>query len=196
MFFVRSLFTTRLRPSLSISTFTLLSSNVHARGAAQLAPKAVKYMKRHKGKLPIPIGGSTKGTVLAYGYYGIRIRGNGMRFSAKQLTTAQEVLKRKLKGIKHAKVYLRLFPDVPVCVKVCQDVPEIVPHEQLCIFLLQGNETRMGKGKGGFEYWATRVGPARVIFEIGTPPGTPTIREELARDGESVSPRAAVSPYV
>ncbi|KAF8582546.1 ribosomal protein L16 [Ramaria rubella] len=161
MSFIRSLLSP-LRPSLSPFVSTLFVNNVQIRGRAQLAPKAVKYMKRHKGKLPIPIGGSTKGTVLAYGDYGIRIRGNGMRFKAKQLTTAQEVLKRKLKGIKQAKIYLRLFPDVPVCVK--------------------GNETRMGKGKGGFEFWATRVGPARVLFEIGTPPGVPPIREEIARD--------------
>ena len=120
MSFIRSLFSP-LRPSLaSFHPTILLPGNVQSRGRAQLAPKAVKYMKRHKGKLPIPIGGSIKGTVLAYGDYGLRIRGNGMRFSAKQLTTAQEVLKRKLKSIKHAKIYLRLFPDVPVCVKVCQ----------------------------------------------------------------------------
>ena len=119
MSFIRSLLSP-LRPSFPSFPPTLLYGNVQSRGRAQLAPKNVKYMKRHKGKLPIPIGGSTKGTVLAYGDYGIRIRGNGIRFSAKQLTTAQEVLKRKLKSIKHAKIYLRLFPDVPVCVKVCQ----------------------------------------------------------------------------
>jgi len=68
------------------------------------------------------------------------------------------VIKRKIKIIKGAKVYLRVFPDIPVCVK--------------------GNETRMGKGKGNFEFWATRVATGRVIFEIGGPP----IREELARE--------------
>ncbi|GJJ10552.1 hypothetical protein Clacol_004779 [Clathrus columnatus] len=146
--------------------YSSIYNHVQFRGRAQLAPKAVKYMKRHKGKLPIPIGGSTKGTTLAYGDYGIRIRGNGLRFSAKQLTTAQDVLKRKLKGIKNAKIYLRLFPDVPVCVK--------------------GNETRMGKGKGAFEFWATRAAPGRVIFEIGTPSGTLPIREELAREGDYI----------
>jgi ribosomal protein L16/L10AE len=36
----------------------------------------------------------------------------------------------------------------------------------------------MGKGKGSFEYWATRVPTGRVIFEIGGAP----VREELARD--------------
>ncbi|KAF9564546.1 mitochondrial 54S ribosomal protein YmL47 [Agrocybe pediades] len=132
--------------------------SLFTRGRAQLAPKQVKHLKRHKGRIPIPIGGSTKGTTLAYGDWGIRIIENGARLTAKQLTTAQEVIQKKLKVLKGAKVYLRVFPDIPVCIK--------------------GNETRMGKGKGTFEYWATRVPVGRVIFEIG---GIP-IREELARD--------------
>jgi ribosomal protein L16/L10AE len=76
------------------------------------------HIKRHKGRVPIPTGGSIKGTTLAYGEWGIRIKGQGVRMTAKQLTTAEEVIKRKLKVIKGAKVYLRVFPDIPVCVKV------------------------------------------------------------------------------
>ena len=89
------------------------------RGRGQLAPKQVKHAKRHKGRVPIPIGGSTKGTTLAYGEWGIRIKGNGARLSAKQLSTAQEVIIKKLKILKGSKVYLRVFPDIPVCIKVC-----------------------------------------------------------------------------
>ncbi|TFK62233.1 hypothetical protein BDN72DRAFT_804381, partial [Pluteus cervinus] len=128
------------------------------RARSQLAPRQVKHIKRHKGRIPIPTGGSTKGTTLAYGEWGIRIKGQGARLTAKQLTTAEDVIRRKIKVIKGSKVYLRVFPDIPVCIK--------------------GNETRMGKGKGTFEYWATRVPTGRVIFEIG---GVP-VREELARD--------------
>ena len=84
----------------------------------QLAPRKVTYIKRHTGIIPIPTGGSTKGTTLAYGDWGIRIKGKGVRLTAKQLTTAEEVLKRKVKPIKGAKVYLRVFPHLPVCVKV------------------------------------------------------------------------------
>jgi len=80
-----------------------------------------------------------------------------VRLTAKQLQTAEEVIKRIIKTVKGSKVYLRVFPDIPVCIK--------------------GNETRMGKGKGSFEFWATRVPTGRVIFEIGGAP----IREELAR---------------
>ncbi|TFK22156.1 mitochondrial 54S ribosomal protein YmL47 [Coprinopsis marcescibilis] len=136
----------------------LPSLNLITRGRNQLAPKKVKHLRRHKGRVPIPTGGSTKGTTLAYGEWGIRIKGNGARLTAKQLTTAREVIQKKLKILKGSKVYLRVFPDLPVCVK--------------------GNETRMGKGKGTFEYWACRAPIGRVIFEIG---GVP-IREELARD--------------
>ncbi|TFK47569.1 ribosomal protein L16 [Heliocybe sulcata] len=128
------------------------------RARHQLAPRKVEYIKRHKGVIPIPTGGSTKGTTLAYGDWGIRIKGPGVRFTAKQLQTAEDVIRRKIKIVKGAKAYLRVFPDIPVCVK--------------------GNEARMGKGKGSFEFWATRVPTGRVIFEIGGAP----IREELARD--------------
>ncbi|KAH8110291.1 mitochondrial ribosomal protein L16 [Phellopilus nigrolimitatus] len=128
------------------------------RHRSQLSPRKVKWVKRQKGTIPIPIGGSTRGTTLAFGEWGIRIKGNGARFTGKQLETVSELIKRKLKVVKGAKVYLRIFPDVPVCIK--------------------GNETRMGKGKGTFEFWSTRVPTGRVLFEIG---GSP-IREELARD--------------
>jgi len=89
-----------------------------ARFRHQLAPRKVKYIKRHKGVIPIPIGGSTKGTTLAYGEWGLRIKGNGVRLTAKQLQTAEEVIKRKIKQVKGSKIYLRVFPDIPVCIKV------------------------------------------------------------------------------
>jgi Ribosomal protein L16p/L10e len=99
-------------------TLNLNGSTVFSRPRSQLAPRQVQHIKRHKGRIPIPIGGSIKGTTLAFGEWGIRIKGNGARFSAKQLTTAEEVLKRKTKVIKGCKIYRRVFPDIPVCIKV------------------------------------------------------------------------------
>ena len=93
-------------------------SLVFARNRSQLAPRSVKFLKRHKGVLPVPTGGATKGTTLSYGQWGIRVKGNGMRITAKQLKSADDALKRKLKPIKGAKVYMRVFPDIPVCIKV------------------------------------------------------------------------------
>ncbi|EPS95313.1 hypothetical protein FOMPIDRAFT_1025858 [Fomitopsis schrenkii] len=146
----------------------LAAAPAGVRFRSQLAPKRVKYLKRHKPLLPIPTGGSTKGTTLAYGDYGIRIKENGMRLTAKQLTSAEEAIRRAIKPIKGAKVYLRVFPDIPVCIK--------------------GNETRMGKGKGAFEYWATGVAPGRVIFEIGGAPMRPEIARQVLRLGSAKLP--------
>jgi ribosomal protein L16/L10AE len=130
-----------------------LGPRIFARGRAQLAPRKVEHIKRHKGRIPIPIGGSIKGTTLAFGTWGIRIKGNGVRLSAKQLTTAEEAIKRKIKVIKDSKVYLRVFPHIPVCVKVRfrRNI-----YSAVALMSGQGNETRMGKGKGTFEFWAAR----------------------------------------
>lgn len=123
-------------PSTNSIPSSLLTTRLgHVRTAAQLAPRRTKYRKSHKGRVPIPSGGSLKGTTLTMGEYGIRLL-TGARLSAKQLQSAQTALKRKLKAVKGSQVFMRVFPDIPVCVK--------------------GNETRMGKGKGSFEFWACR----------------------------------------
>ncbi|KAF8317790.1 mitochondrial ribosomal protein L16 [Cantharellus anzutake] len=129
------------------------------RHRSELAPRKVKYRKAHKGRVILPTGGSTKGTTLQFGDYGIRIVGDeGGRITAKQLQSADNALKRKLKVVKGSNVWMRVFPDIPVCVK--------------------GNETRMGKGKGSFEYWACRHVTVPVIFEVGGG----GLREEIARE--------------
>ena len=43
-------------------------------------------------------------------------------------------------------MWIRIFPDVPVSKKPA--------------------EVRMGKGKGSIEYWACRVKPGRIMFEV------------------------------
>ena len=175
-----------------------LSPLIFTRGRGQLAPKQVKHAKRHKGRVPIPTGGSTKGTTLAYGEWGIRIKGNGARLSAKQLSTAQEVIIKKLKVLKGTKVYLRVFPDIPVCIKV-KKVPSVAGLNLLFSFSCRvtkpvwekerehSNIGRLGKIKfapllAPHVYLCYSVPIGRVIFEIGGAP----IREELARDSASL----------
>lgn len=90
-----------------------------SRARGDLAPRRTKYKKAHKGRVPLPTGGSTKGTTLVFGDYGIRIAGDvSARITAKQLKSADAALKKKLKVIKGVSVWLRVFPDIPVCVKV------------------------------------------------------------------------------
>nr|XP_018266116.1 ribosomal protein L16 [Kwoniella dejecticola CBS 10117]OBR88274.1 ribosomal protein L16 [Kwoniella dejecticola CBS 10117] len=127
--------------------------NQQVRFRGQLAPKRTKYKKAAKGA---PGGGSLKGTTLHHGTYGLRAC-SSVRISASQLSSCQMAVRRKIKPVKGAQMYLRVFPDIPVCVK--------------------GNEQRMGKGKGSFEYWSCRVKPGKVIMEVGGG----GIREEIAK---------------
>lgn len=102
-----------------------------------LVPRRTKYRKAHKGRIDIASGGSTKGTMLEWGDYGLRVN-EPVRLSAKHLEVAEAALKRGLKPIRGSKVfvvfspfllsplaqrspprrYLRVFPDIPVCIKV------------------------------------------------------------------------------
>ncbi|KAF9577333.1 mitochondrial ribosomal large subunit component [Lunasporangiospora selenospora] len=111
-----------------------------------LQPKRMKYRKKHKGRIPIPIGGSTKGTYVEFGEYGLRIK-EGARLTARQIQAAHTTIRRKIKTVKGSQIWTRVFPDIPVTSK--------------------GGESRMGKGKGSVDYYATRVGMNRIIFEIG-----------------------------
>lgn len=56
-----------------------------------------------------------------------------------------ETIKKRLRGLKY-KVYTRINANIPV--------------------FTSGNEVRMGKGKGSFDYWATRVAVSKIIFEL------------------------------
>ncbi|OAD80061.1 hypothetical protein PHYBLDRAFT_102927, partial [Phycomyces blakesleeanus NRRL 1555(-)] len=125
------------------------------RFASDFSPRRTKYRKAHKGKIPLPTGGSTKGTSVEFGEYGLRIT-EGARLTSRQLTAVHNAIRRKIKTVKGSQMWMRVFPDIPVTSK--------------------GNEVRMGKGKGTFEYWACRVPLNRIIFEIGG------LRKEIAKE--------------
>ncbi|BFZ58227.1 39S ribosomal protein L16, mitochondrial [Savitreella phatthalungensis] len=126
------------RPSAGVSSVR------HA--SHQYAPRRVVHRKPHKGKVPIPIGGSTKGSTVSIGDFGLRLKDSGQRLSAKQLQGTEAVIRRIIKAEKGARAFLRPVCDLAVCRK--------------------GNETRMGKGKGDFDHWATRVSIGKIVWEI------------------------------
>jgi ribosomal protein L16 len=142
---------------LSNKSLPLTSFFLQRRHRAEFAPRRTKYRKAHKGRVPVRIGGSTKGNTLAFGSFGLRVK-DGVRLSSAQLTAAHTAIKRKIKVIKGSQVWMRVFPDIPVTSK--------------------GNETRMGKGKGSFEYYACRVPMNKILFEIGGG----NIRKEVAKE--------------
>ena len=105
-----------------------------------LQPSKTKYRKQHKGRIH---GKAQSGSKLNFGSYGLKAKNPG-RINARQIEAARRAITRHMK--RAGKVWIRIFPDVPVSKKP--------------------TEVRMGKGKGTPEYWAARVKPGRVMFEI------------------------------
>lgn len=105
-----------------------------------LSPKRTKFRKAHKGRIH---GNAKGGTALNFGGYGLKALEPG-RITARQIEAARRALTRHIK--RQGKVWIRIFPDVPVSSKPA--------------------EVRMGKGKGTPEYWAARVKPGRIMFEM------------------------------
>jgi large subunit ribosomal protein L16 len=105
-----------------------------------LQPARTKYRKAHKGRIH---GRATRGALLNYGTYGLRAI-EPERIVSKQIEAARVALTRYMK--RTGKVWLRIFPNIPVSKKP--------------------TEVRMGKGKGAPEFWACRVKPGRIIFEV------------------------------
>ena len=105
-----------------------------------LQPKKTKYRKQFKGRIH---GLSKGGTALNFGAYGLKAL-EPERITARQIEAARRAITRQMK--RQGRVWIRVFPDLPV-----SDKPA---------------EVRMGKGKGAIEYWAARVAPGRIMFEI------------------------------
>ena len=105
-----------------------------------LQPKKTKFRKAFKGR----ISGTAKGgTDLNFGQFGLKAL-EPERVNARQIEAARRAITRAMK--RAGRVWIRIFPDLPVT-----DKPA---------------EVRMGKGKGAVEYWAARVAPGRIMFEI------------------------------
>ena len=114
------------------------------------SPKKTKYRKAHKGR----IKGETKaGDRLNFGQFGLKALAAD-RITARQIEAARRAITRHLR--RAGKLWIRVFPDLPVSRKPA--------------------EVRMGSGKGTPEFWACRVAPGRLLFEIEG------VSEEQARE--------------
>ena len=105
-----------------------------------LQPKRTKFRKQFKGRIH---GLSKGGTDLNFGGFGLKAL-EPERVTARQIEAARRAITRAMK--RAGRVWIRVFPDVPVSSKP--------------------TEVRLGKGKGSVEYWAAKVKPGRIMFEI------------------------------
>ena len=105
-----------------------------------LQPKRTKFRKQFKGRIH---GEAKGGFLLNFGSYGLKST-EPERVTARQIEAARRAITRHMK--RQGRVWIRIFPDVPVSAKPV--------------------EVRMGKGKGSTDYWAAKVKPGRIMFEI------------------------------
>ena len=115
-----------------------------------LQPKRTKFRKQFKGRIS---GAAKGGTRLSFGAFGLKSM-EPERITARQVEAARRAITRHMK--RAGRVWILVFPDVPISKKP--------------------TEVRMGKGKGTPEYWAARVKPGRIMFEIDG------VKEDVARE--------------
>jgi large subunit ribosomal protein L16 len=118
-----------------------------------MQPKRTKFRKQFKGRIH---GKATSAAQLNYGEYGLKAL-EPDRLTARQIEAARRAITRAMK--RQGRVWIRVFPDVPVSKKPA--------------------EVRMGSGKGAPEFWAARVKPGRILFEVDGVPSA-TAREALS----------------
>jgi len=105
-----------------------------------MQPKRTKFRKQMKGRNR---GLALAGNKVSFGEFGLKSAEWG-RLTARQIEAARRVITRYVK--KGGKMWIRVFPDVPVTKKPL--------------------EVRMGSGKGNVEFWAAKVQPGRMIYEL------------------------------
>jgi large subunit ribosomal protein L16 len=106
-----------------------------------LMPSRTKFRKVRKGR--IHGGTATSLSTIAYGRYGL-VSMDSDRISARQIEAARQAMTRYIK--RGGQIWIRIFPHTPVTKKP-QDV-------------------KMGSGKGNPEYFAAKVKPGTVMFEM------------------------------
>ena len=124
-----------------------------------LQPKKFAHRKQFKGRIH---GDAKSGFTLNQGSYGLKAL-EPDRITARQIEAARRAITRAMK--RQGRVWIRIFPDVPVSTKPA--------------------EVRMGSGKGAPEYWAARVKPGRIIFELEGVAG-PLAAEAFSRAAEKL----------
>ena len=103
-------------------------------------PKKTKFRKQFKGRIH---GNAGSGSELSFGSFGLKAM-TPERVTSRQIESARRAITRRMRRL--GKLWIRIFPDIPVTSKPLG--------------------VRMGKGKGSVEYWACRVKPGRIMFEM------------------------------
>lgn len=115
-----------------------------------LLPKRTKFRKVRKGRIR---GVATGGNYIAFGDFALQSQGHE-RITSRQIEASRQAMTRYIK--RGGKIWIRIFPHTPVTRKP-QDV-------------------KMGSGKGNPEFFAAKVRPGTILFEMQG------VTEEIARE--------------
>jgi len=107
-----------------------------------LTPSKTKYRKAQKGGKKIK-GAAPRGNTLKFGAFGLKSLDSG-KLTSRQIESARKVITRNMK--RAGKLWIVVFPHTPITKKPA--------------------EVRMGKGKGSVEFYAAKIKPGRILFEI------------------------------
>ena len=119
-----------------------------------MMPKRVKFRKTQRGVIK---GNAQRGNYVAYGDFGLQSLEGGW-LSAEAIEAGRVTAAHSIRG--EGRLYIRVFPHKSVTA---------IPAE-----------TRMGKGKGEPEYWASVIKPGMILFELSGLPEA-AARDTLAR---------------
>jgi large subunit ribosomal protein L16 len=115
-----------------------------------LMPKKTKFRKQQRGRMK---GIATRGGTISFGQYALQALEPAW-ITSRQIEAGRVAITRHVR--RGGKVWIRLFPAKPVSKKPA--------------------ETRMGKGKGGPEFWVAVVKPGSILYEMDG------VAEEVARE--------------
>lgn len=105
-----------------------------------LMPRKTKYRKQHRGRMN---GNAGRGSEISFGQYALQALEPAW-ITSRQIEAGRIAMTRHVR--RGGKVWIRIFPDKPVSKKPA--------------------ETRMGKGKGGPEFWVAVIKPGRILYEM------------------------------
>jgi len=115
-----------------------------------LVPNRTKFRKTRKGRIR---GVATSGNYIAFGEYALQAQGHE-RITSRQIEASRQAMTRYIK--RGGKIWIRIFPHTVVTKKPL--------------------DVKMGSGKGSPEYFAAKVKPGTILFEMQG------VNEEVARE--------------
>ncbi len=115
-----------------------------------LVPNRTKFRKMRKGRIR---GVATSGNYIAFGEFALQAQGHE-RITSRQIEASRQAMTRYIK--RGGKIWIRIFPHTVVTKKPL--------------------DVKMGSGKGSPEYFAAKVKPGTILFEMQG------VTEEVARE--------------